>query len=66
MEIIVNGETRQVAPGTTVAQLIDLLEMGGRRVAVELNLEILPRSAHGSRRLQAGDRLEIVQAIGGG
>ena len=66
MEIIVNGEPRQVAETYTVAQLIEEMGLAGRRLAVEVNLEIVPRSSHPSHPLQPGDRVEIVHAIGGG
>ena len=66
IQITVNGEPRSVAPGLTAAQLIDLLELGGRRLAMEINREILPRSQYAGHRLNDGDRIEIVQAIGGG
>jgi sulfur carrier protein len=64
--LTVNGEAVDVAPGTTVALLLASLDTAGKRVAVERNGEIVPRSAHGSTVLQAGDRLEIVVAVGGG
>ena len=66
MQILVNGEPRSVAPGLTVAQLVELLELGGRRLAMEVNREILPRSQYAAHELRDGDRVEIVQAIGGG
>lgn len=66
IQITVNGEPRSVAPDLTAAQLIDLLELGGRRLAMEINREILPRSQYAGHRLSDGDRIEIVQAIGGG
>ena len=66
MEIIVNGELRQVATAYTVAELINDLGFTGRRLAVEVNLEIVPRSIHPQHQLKAGDRVEIVHAIGGG
>lgn len=66
MNIIVNGESRAVAPGLTAAQLVELLELGGRRLAMEINREILPRSRYAEHELRDGDRIEIVQAIGGG
>lgn len=64
--LTVNGEAVDVAPGTTVALLLASLDTAGKRVAVERNGEIVPRSTHGSTVLQAGDRLEIVVAVGGG
>lgn len=66
MQIHLNGETRDVAPATTLAALIGTLELTGKRIAVELNGEIAPRSRHGETVLREGDRVEIVQAIGGG
>jgi sulfur carrier protein len=66
MHIMLNGQPRDCAPITTVAQLLEQAGYAGRRVAVELNQEIVPRSQHASRTLADGDRLEIVHAIGGG
>lgn len=66
IQITINGEPRSIAPDLTAAQLIDLLELGGRRLAMEINREILPRSQYAGHRLNDGDRIEIVQAIGGG
>ncbi|TXF12883.1 sulfur carrier protein ThiS [Pelomicrobium methylotrophicum] len=66
IELTVNGETRRVAPGITVAQLIDALQLTGKRIALEKNGEIVPRSRFGEERLMEGDRLEIVVAVGGG
>jgi thiamine biosynthesis protein ThiS len=64
--LTVNGETMQVAAGATLADLIAQLDLDTRKVAVERNLEIVPRSIYGAVRLTAGDRLEIVHFIGGG
>ncbi len=66
MNIQLNGERRTVAQDATVAQLLELLGMQGRRIAVEVNGEIVPRSEHREYRLRPGDRVEVVQAIGGG
>lgn len=66
MKIIVNGQTFEVEEGLSAANLIDLLELAGKRVAMEINLQILPRSRFGSYRLKADDRIEIIHAIGGG
>ncbi len=66
MVIDVNGEAREVPGSTTAESLIRLLELGGRRLALEINGEIVPRSQHGRHRLRAGDRVEIVHAVGGG
>lgn len=66
MQILLNGEPRELPDGLSVADLLERLELGGRRVAVELNLEIVPRSRHALTPLRDGDRLEVVHAIGGG
>lgn len=66
MKIFLNGEPRDVTPGMTVAMLLESLELAGRRVAVEVNLEIVPRSTHAGHVLSEGDKVEIVNAIGGG
>jgi len=66
IRIRLNGETHQIARGTTITQLLQAAGHGERRVAIERNGEIVPRSQHASTELSAEDRLEIVQAIGGG
>jgi len=66
LAIVVNGESRSVAPGQTVADLITELGFGDRRVAVERNREVVPRAQHASTLLAAGDRLELVTFVGGG
>jgi sulfur carrier protein len=66
MEIFVNGAARQVPAGLTIATLVTELDLAGRRIAVERNGEIVPRSLHPSTEIASGDRLEIVVAVGGG
>jgi sulfur carrier protein len=66
LSIEVNGEPREVPDGASVAELLTLLGLSAPKVAVERNLEIVPRSAWGTTRLAAGDRLEVVHFIGGG
>lgn len=66
MRIQLNGEPRELPDGQTVADLIEVMQLTGRRVAVELNLDIVPRSQHAETLLRDGDQLEIVHAIGGG
>jgi thiamine biosynthesis protein ThiS len=66
MQLIVNGEVRQVPGSPTVADLVTELGLDRRKVAVERNLEIVPRSLHETVRLADGDRIEIVQFVGGG
>ncbi|HSH42359.1 MAG TPA: sulfur carrier protein ThiS [Arenicellales bacterium] len=65
-EILVNGEKRQVPAGHTLAELVRELDLEGRRVAVEVNEEIVPRSRYAEHVLNSGDRVEVVAAIGGG
>lgn len=66
MEIHINGEVRHLDTGTTVAVLLAEQGLTGKRIAVERNGEIVPRSQHIDCILDEGDRLEIVHAIGGG
>jgi sulfur carrier protein len=66
MRIIVNGTERSLPDGSTVAQLIEQMSLTGRRIAVERNGEIVPKSLHPQVMLADGDRLEIVVAVGGG
>jgi sulfur carrier protein len=64
--ITVNGEQRQVPAGTTVLDLVRLLGLGARPVAVEKNREVVPRARHADEVLVDGDRLELVTFVGGG
>ncbi len=66
LSIIINGESRAVPAGTTIAALLGELGLDATKVAVERNLSIAPRSAFGATRLADGDRLEIVHFVGGG
>ena len=66
MHIQLNGEPYEVPDGETVAALLTRLELVVRRIAVELNLDIVPRSQHVSTTLRDGDQVEVVHAIGGG
>jgi len=64
--IEVNGESRETAPGTTVAGLLEQLGLHRGRVAVECNLQILPKTKWEETQVSPGDRFEIVQFVGGG
>jgi sulfur carrier protein len=64
--IRVNGEPHALRPGSTVADLLRELGFGGRRVAVALNRAVVPRTSYESRRVSPGDRVEILEAVGGG
>jgi sulfur carrier protein len=66
MRIVVNGQEKTLPAPVTVAALLGELGMAGKRVAVEVNQEIVPRSRHDEVRLQDNDRVEVVFAIGGG
>lgn len=66
MKIIVNGDAQELTPPVTVTTLLAQLGLAGRRLAVEVNREIVPRSAHDMHELRDRDRVEIVMAVGGG
>ena len=66
LNITINGEPRQFATGQNVASVVEALALTGKRIAVELNGEIVPKSQHAATALVPGDRLEIVVAVGGG
>ena len=66
LQIKVNGETRRVSAGASIAQMLGELGLSPERVAVERNLEIVPRSALGEVRVADGDAFEIVHFVGGG
>ena len=66
MQIRINGAAEVVPEDSTLSALLERLKLAGKRLAVELNGEIVPRSTYPQRRLKENDVLEIVQAIGGG
>jgi len=66
IQFSVNGQPRRLEPGANLARLLEVLELAGKRVAVEKNGEIVPRSRYADTRLAEGDALEIVVAVGGG
>ena len=66
MRITINGETREVPEGETLASLLAALSVPRQPVAVEVNRELVPRSQHGARPLAEGDAVEIVTLVGGG
>ena len=66
IQLSVNGQARRLEPGANVALLLEALELSGKRVAVEKNGEIVPRSRYADTALANGDALEIVVAVGGG
>ena len=66
VRILVNGAPREFAAPPTVAQVLEALELTGKRLAIERNGEIVPRSRFGHELLVEGDRVEVVVAVGGG
>lgn len=66
IQVTVNGENREIPQNSTVAHLVDSLKLNGKRIAVELNGEIVPKSQHATTSLNTGASLEIVVAVGGG
>jgi len=66
MRIRVNGEVRYLPDGSSAAKLVAEMGLAGRRLAMEVNREIVPRSEYASHILREGDQVEIVHAIGGG
>lgn len=65
MQLMLNGQYYEFS-GTTLEQLLTELQLAGRKLAVEVNRDIVPRSQHHAYRLNEGDMIEIVHAIGGG
>jgi thiamine biosynthesis protein ThiS len=66
VKVTLNGAEREVAAGTTVLALLEQSGVDRRRCAVEVNLEVVPKTRHGERVLAAGDRVEVVTMVGGG
>ena len=66
MNVLLNGDTRELPEQATLQWLLNDLGLAGKRLAVEVNEDIVPRSQHGDFRLNHGDRVEVVHAIGGG
>ncbi len=66
MQIILNGADIAVPEATTIAQLVEQQGLANKRIAIEINETIVPRSTHATTVLRSGDRVEIVHAIGGG
>jgi len=66
MDIFVNGEERSVAAPISIAGLLSVLDLEPKKIAVERNLEIVPKSRFDTTTLSEGDRIEIVQFVGGG
>ena len=65
-DVVVNGEPTSLPADSTVAELLARLELGGRKVAVAINRNVVPRSSYAATTLDHGDRIEILEAVGGG
>jgi len=66
MQVNVNGNELELEKGATLSDLVEQLELAGKRIAIEVNMDIVPRSEHASCVLVEGDVVEVVHAIGGG
>lgn len=66
MQILLNGEPREIAEDARMSDLVQDLSLAGQRFAVEVNAELVPRSRFAEHRLSPNDRVEIIQAVGGG
>jgi len=66
VQVIVNDEPRTLPDGATVADLVATLGLGPRRIAVEVNLDVVPRATYAEVRLRDGDRVEVIHFVGGG
>ena len=66
MMVVLNGEERSCREGWTLADLVAELGFAGRRIAVEINRDIIPRDEYASYHLQPGDEIEVVHFVGGG
>lgn len=66
IEVTVNGESQQVPSGTTIARLLELVDIPGPYLAVEVNEDVVPREQHATRLVASGDHVEVVTLVGGG
>jgi sulfur carrier protein len=66
IRVMLNGSPRELPAPLTFGQLVESLDLGGKRIAVERNGEIVPRSTFDAERVREGDRIEVVVAVGGG
>jgi sulfur carrier protein len=66
MRVTINGQPRDLVAAATLSEMLVELELSGKRIAVERNGEVVPKSQHPDTRLADGDRFEIIVAVGGG
>lgn len=66
MQIVLNGKIQQLRDNSSVQTMLEEMSLQDKRIAVEVNQEIIPRAKHDQHRLVDGDRIEIIHAVGGG
>lgn len=66
IQLLINGQPQQCSEGQSISELLHQLELNPRQVAVEVNLELVPRELHADRVLAAGDKVEVMTLVGGG
>ena len=66
MQLIINGESRELDDGISIAQMLERSDLTAKRIAVEVNEQIIPKGRHAQTLLHDGDKIEIIHAIGGG
>ncbi len=66
MHVTINSESKEIPENSSVAELVILLELQNKRLAIEINKELVPRSTFAEHKIRENDKIEIVQAIGGG
>lgn len=66
IELVINGQPQQFSAGQSIADLLQSLDLNPKQVAVEVNLDLIPREVHAEHVLSAGDRVEVVSLVGGG
>ncbi|MFK8027212.1 MAG: sulfur carrier protein ThiS [Gammaproteobacteria bacterium] len=66
MQIELNGENTQIDDQCSISEILRMQGLEGKRIAVEVNLEVIPRAQHVTFQLSSGDKVEIIQAVGGG
>jgi thiamine biosynthesis protein ThiS len=66
MQLVINGQEKELQASTTISQMLEELDITGPHIAVALNFQVVPRSNYDQTRLNEGDKVEIVHAVGGG
>ena len=66
MQIVINGKIQQISDNSSVQSVLEEMQLQNKRIAVEVNQEIIPRAKHHEHKLMEGDNIEIIHAVGGG